>query len=363
MLLTNIKLTNFKNYADEKLVCKAKIVTILGNNGMGKTNLLDAIYYLCLGKSYFTSTDKNLPIFGSDFFRIQANIDAEEIVVKVQPGKLKNISINGVDLEKITNHVGVFPVVVIAPSDITTLLETSENRRALLNSTISQANTTYLEHLLIYNKLLKQRNALLKSFLEGKRRDLILLESLTTQMKVFANTIFTERLKFIDLLLPIFKSTAVAINQKAEDFELKYESDYASLNHEEIFEKSLEKDLMTGRSNAGVHRDDLVLYMNDLKLKDYGSQGQIKSCILALKLAQYQVLKTICNKKPFLLLDDVFDKLDTDRMNHLLRAVISDDYGQTFITDAHFGRINEMLEGLKIDFQSFTVVSGKIQKV
>lgn len=360
MKLDRLKITNYKNYEEATADFSSRIVTIVGDNGMGKTNIIDAIYYLCIGKSYFSSSDKLVGRLDEDFFRVEGVIEGMSIVVKVQPSRFKQIEIDGTALPKTSDHVGSYPIVVIAPGDIQALLDTSENRRNWLNSTLAQSNTIYLRHLMVYNKLLKQRNALLKSFLEGRKQDLLLLESITQQMATAGTYIYKARYKLVADIAPVFNELAGKINDNAEQFSMVYESDYLTADHATFFSKSLSRDLASGRTNSGVHKDDLVLQMNDNRLKDYGSQGQIKSYILALKLAQYQLLKQITKKNPILLLDDIFDKLDPQRMNHLLDTIVKDDFGQVFITDAHTHRVNDMLVDAKVDYQCLHIAHGKI---
>jgi DNA replication and repair protein RecF len=361
--LTRFKITNFKSYEYCDVSFDTSITTLVGNNGMGKTNLLDAIYYLCIGKSYFTSSDKNVVKYDADFIRLEAYVDDIKIVNKNLIGKEKNIEIDDILLEKMTDFVGQFPVVVIAPKDIQELIETSEERRIFVNNSLVQYHKGYLFHLMHYNRLLKQRNALLKSSLEQKSLDHTLLDIITQQMKPHSNEIHLARLNFYEAIKPIFIKNYTDINQSAEFFDLQYESDLSNRSFDEAFHESRAKDIMTGRTNKGIHKDDLIFTINNRKLKDFGSQGQIKSYILALKLSQYHLIKKFSNKLPFLLLDDIFDKLDNLRVDHLLKMINDGHFGQIFITDANKHRVNDLLDKYGIKYTGYWVENGKLSVI
>lgn len=363
MKLSRIKITNFKCYEYCDISFEGDINTLTGNNGMGKTNLLDAIYYLCLGKSYFTSSDKNVVKLSSDFFRLEGYVDLQKIVNKNQIGKEKSIEIDGLTLEKLSDYVGLYPVVMIAPKDIQELTDNSEDRRTFINNTLAQYQKGYLVHLLQYTRLLKQRNALLKSGLEKRSLDHTLLDIITQQMTPHAEKLFEYRSSFFSELLPIFTENYIAINDNAETFKLIYESDLCENNFETLMNTHQAKDIMTGRTNKGVHKDDLIFTINGRKLKDFGSQGQIKSYILALKLAQYNLIKKCSEKLPFLLLDDIFDKLDNLRIEHLLNLIHQGQFGQIFITDANKHRVNELLNKHNISYSAYWVEHGKLEKI
>ncbi len=361
--LSRLKITNFKCYEYNDITFESDINTLTGNNGMGKTNMLDAIYYLCLGKSYFTSSDKNVVKLSSDFFRIEGFINHQKIVSKNLIGKEKNIEIDGQTLEKLSDFVGMFPVVIIAPKDIQELTDNSEDRRTFINNTLAQYQRGYLVHLMQYTRLLKQRNALLKSGLEKRTLDHTLLDIITQQMAPHAEKLFEFRNSFFGKLLPIFNESYKAINNDAETFELIYESDLGDNTFESLMKTHQAKDIMTGRTNKGVHKDDLIFTINGRRLKDFGSQGQIKSYILALKLAQYSLIKKCSDKLPFLLLDDIFDKLDNLRVEHLLNLIHQGQFGQIFITDANKHRVNDLLNKHNISYSGYWVENGKLEKI
>ena len=361
--LTRLKITNFKSYEYSDVSFGSDINTLVGNNGMGKTNLLDAIYYLCLGKSYFTSTDKNVVRMSADFFRLEGYIDDQKVVNKNWIGKEKSIEIDDQGFEKMADFVGTYPAVMIAPKDIQKLIDNSEDRRTFINNTMVQYKQGYLHHLMHYTRLLKQRNALLKSGLEKKYLDHTLLDIITSQMQPHAMEIYTYRNSFYQELLPLFTESYQVINEQAETFELIFESDLTADTFENLMQQTKAKDMMTGRTNKGIHKDDLVFTINGRKLKDFGSQGQIKSYILALKLAQYNLIKKHSRKLPFLLLDDIFDKLDNLRVAHLLNLIHQGHFGQIFITDANKHRVNDLLDRHKISYNGFWVENGKLENI
>ncbi len=363
-MITRISLTNFKNYASIELEIQHEVVAFLGNNGMGKTNLLDALYYSCLGKSYFSSRDRIVLKKGEDFFRIKTSFLNDEklndVLIKVVPGKLKEIGVDGVPYTKQSDHVGRFPTVIIAPLDVQLLLEGSEPRRLFMNNSIVQYSKKYLDALIMYNRLLKQRNALLKKYVEQKVLDKGLLNVLSNQMVPFANLIFEHRASFVERISPIFNAYYHQISGGNEDCSLHYKSGLTEDNFLNLLEQNLEKDKVLGRTTSGVHKDDLVFKMNDEKLKIYASQGQLKTYVLALKLAQYSVLKSNSPFKPLLLLDDLFDKLDKNRVGHLLELITNEEFGQVFITDTNLKRIPDILNEKGIPLEVFHIENGDI---
>jgi DNA replication and repair protein RecF len=327
---------------------------------MGKTNLLDAIYYSCIGKSYFSSRDKNVANKISDFFRIQSTFDIHEVLIKVKPGKLKSIEVDDVKLEKISDHIGTLPVVMIAPIDIQILLEGSEPRRHFMNNTIGQYSKEYINHLFTYNRLLKQRNALLKLFQEKKYFDPSLLEAISIKMIEPAGIIHNYREEFINKLIPIFNQVYHEISGGSEEAIIKYKSPLMSDSFENILKNNIEKDRILARTSAGIHKDDIEFILNDDHLKTFASQGQLKSFVLALKLAQYQILNEIRGIKPILLLDDLFDKLDKNRVTYLLELLIKEPYCQVLISDTSKSRVSDILNSMNVAHQVIEVNQGVI---
>lgn len=361
MFLSSINLVNYKNYSNQTLHFDGSTVAVVGLNGMGKTNLLDAIYYSCIGKSYFTSSDRNIVRKGEDFFRVVGQMSGgveSKITIKVQPGKLKSIEIDGKKHEKISDHVGKYPVVIIAPVDIQLLMEGSEPRRSFINNSIVQFSKEYLNALLKYNRLLKQRNALLKRFGEARYFDGNLLESINVAMSDPAQTIFRFREDFVAQISPLFNKMYERISGGHEECGIIYQSQLQKESLSDLFDQNLEKDRILCRSTQGVHKDDLKFIMNGDKLKVYASQGQLKSYVLALKLAQYQWLRSQINIDPILLLDDLFDKLDTNRVSFLLDLITGEDFGHVLISDTNVDRIPTLLDMKKIKHQRILVNEG-----
>jgi DNA replication and repair protein RecF len=363
--IESIRLHQYKNYKDEELEFHSKLNAILGLNGMGKTNLLDAVYYSCLGKSYFSSGDRYVKTIGSDFFRIETkfivNGRHEKLVVKVIPGAKKQLLIDGKKIDKIGDHIGRYPVTIIAPDDIQLLLEGSEARRNFLNHNLIQYDAEYTDVLIIYNRLLKQRNALLKTFTEKQRWDQDLLDAITAGMEAPANYIYKRRLAMVDLLIPKFNEIYKTISGQREDCQIKYKSSLENEGFIKLMGSNREKDRILGRTTSGIHRDDLKFYMNEQQLKPFGSQGQLKSFVLSLKLAQYHILKDQSGKTPILLLDDVFDKLDKKRVGHLLEVLHDESYGQVFLTDKDENDIPEFLRKISDDYAIFVINEGSLK--
>ncbi len=363
--IEKIKLTHFKNYASIELEFHSKWNAILGYNGMGKTNLLDAIYYTCLGKSYFSSGDKNVVNHQSEFFRIETGIHIngvkEKFINKTIPGSMKEISIDGKKIPNISHHVGRYPCIVVAPNDIHILLEGSEDRRNFLNQSLIQCDKLYIENLIYYNKVLRQRNALLKSFLDGQRFDKTLLEGISRQLLEPAQYIFEKRKHLVSEISPMFSDIYQKIAGGQEICSISYNSNLLESDYSMLLEKHQEKDRILGRTTTGIHKDDMHFIMNDESLKTYGSQGQLKSFVLALKLSQFYKLKEATGKSPILLLDDLFDKLDEKRVAYLLEILHSDDFGQVFITDKDRSTIPLLLDEISTKYRIFAIHEGTLE--
>jgi DNA replication and repair protein RecF len=333
-------------------------------NGMGKTNVLDAVYYLCLGKSYFSSGERMVIMQDKDFFRIEGVFNAEAemdmVVIKSQSGSKKEIEISGKKLERIGDHVGRFLTVMIAPADIQLMLEGSEERRQFINNTIVQTDRSYLEDLMLYTNLLKRRNALLKSFADQKTFDPLLLESVTKGMYKPAHHIFEVRKTQVQQMQNIFEETYADISGHREKCNIVYQSQLDGYELDKLMEKNLERDRFLARTTQGIHKDDLIFTMNGEPLKNFASQGQLKSFVLALKLTQYKLIEANAGRKPILLLDDIFDKLDQIRVKQLLTLLLHGNFGQVFITDTNEDRIRRILDEINSDYRIFTVSNGKI---
>lgn len=364
LTINALKLTQFRNYEASNLVFHNKFNAFVGLNGMGKTNILDALYYLCLGKSYFSSGDRMVIMQSKDFFRIEGtfdtNTDMEKVVIKSQSGNRKDIEVSGKKVDRIGDHVGKFLCVMIAPADIQLMLEGSEERRNFLNNTIVQTDRSYLDDLMLYSNLLKRRNALLKAFADQRYFDSLLLESVSAGMYAPAQRIFEKRKAQVAQMQDIFTETYAEISGQRESCSITYESQLYAEDLESLMKKSLDKDRILARTSFGIHKDDLIFTMNGEPLKHFASQGQLKSFVLSLKLTQYKLLEANSGKKPVLLLDDIFDKLDPSRVKHLLSLLLDNNFGQVFITDTNEDRMVKVLEEIDTEYSIFTVDCGTI---
>jgi DNA replication and repair protein RecF len=353
MHLENISLVNFKNYQESHFGFCGDINGILGDNGSGKTNLLDAIYYLSLTKSFFNGSDIQSIRFGSDFFAIKGSFrkDGETFTVTC---RLKNTEKKEILLEdniynKNTDHIGNFPVVLIAPNDTDMIRGGSELRRKFFDGILSQVDRPFLTELLKYNQALKRRNSLLKQFVEKNFFDSDLLDSYDRLILESGEKINEKRQSLIDRLLPLFEESYAAIAGKKEKVAIKYLSDWQEITFPEKFKLSRQQDLLNRRTIQGAHRDDFDFMSDQVSLRKYGSQGQQKSFLIALKLTQFELIRREKGFKPILLLDDIFDKLDDKRIQKLMNLVIRHDFGQIFITDARPERTLSIIGGIKCE--------------
>jgi DNA replication and repair protein RecF len=330
------------------------MVGICGNNGVVKTNLLDAIHYLCFTKSYFTRDILNIQS-GHQGFRVDgefelSNKKEKAICILRETGK-KEFSVNDNNYEKFSEHIGRYPCVIIAPDDIQIITDGSEERRRFLDALLSQIDKDYLQHLINYNKILLQRNSLLKSFYETGHKDLSLLDVLDEQLLKPGDYIFEKRKHFLASFLPGVKKLYLEIAKQQEDTELHYQSELNQCSFKELLHLNRQRDIAAQRTTGGIHRDDLIFNLTDQLFKNIASQGQRKSLLFALKLAEMDVLKKNKGFSPLLLLDDVFEKLDEDRIANLLHRVCIENDGQVFITDTNEERLSQHLKDLSIKFQ------------
>jgi len=367
MYIKEIQLTNFNNYENVRARFHKEVNALTGKNGMGKTNMLDAVYYSCIGKSYFSSGDKYVVRKGETFFRCEGEFDGEKgkdiVEVKVTPGKKKEIILSGKKLDRLSDHIGRFPCVIIAPIDIQLMLDGSEERRKFLDNTVMQFDRSYVDAILGYNRLLKQRNATLKGFAEKHYYDQRLIDSISAGMYNPAAKIFEMRKSLISDLSPLFDHYYGLISGESESCSISYSSPLEGTTLKDLFIKNIEKDKILSRTSSGIHKDDIALKMNGEKLKNFASQGQLKSVILALKLAQYEILSKKNENKPILILDDIFDKLDRSRVEHLLSIVASDKIGQVFISDTNEDRVPELLTKLNVQHSAFRVDGGQLEEI
>ena len=353
--LHSISLVQFKNYQQSHFDFTERIVGICGNNGVGKTNLLDAIYYLCFTKSYFTKSDAQNVHHGSQGFRIEGkfelNNEQEKVVCILRETGKKEFIWDEEPYEKFSGHIGKLPCVIIAPDDVQIITDGSEERRRFIDTLLCQLDAKYLQCLMDYNKTLQQRNSLLKAFAEKKQHDHHLLDVYDEQLVKNGNYVFITRKKFLENLLPLVKKFYVQIAGAEEMVDIKYESQLFSSSFENLLRQFREKDLMLQRSSIGIHKDDIDITLNEQAFKTLASQGQRKSLLFALKLAEFETLKSEKGFAPLLLLDDVFEKLDESRMHNLLHWACIQNSGQIFITDTHNERMNINLKNLSTPFQ------------
>ena len=349
--LTKIILTQFKNYSFSSFVFNERVTGICGLNGKGKTNLLDAIHYLCFTKSYFSKTDSLNIQFDMDGFRLEGFFEKEKITCINRGGNKKELFLNDVPYEKFSQHIGKFPCVMVAPDDIELITGGSEERRKFIDTVLSQMNASYLQQLIQYNKVLQQRNSLLKRFAEQGKTDWALLEVLNEQLIQPGIYIYEKRKELTLQLIPLVQKFYHQIADNDEIISLQYDSQLNNQNFNALLDQYKYKDLLLQRSNAGVHKDDVSIELNGHVFKNCSSQGQRKSLLFALKLAEFELLKANKKYAPLLLLDDVFEKLDDKRMQNLLHWVCNENDGQVFITDTHRERLEEAFDGLKQPYQ------------
>ena len=364
MVIEKLTVWNFKNYEHEEFLFSKAINLIKGLNGSGKTNLLDAIHYLSLTRSAFTTID-NLNIkTGKPFFSIQSQIISNEkthvVFCNYVKGQKKEIKIDKVLYPKASDHIGKFPCILITPYDTDIIREGSLERRKFFDTLISQINHTYLQNLIEYNHYLKQRNIYLKEFAQNNKVDNNLLDFYNLKLIALAKIIHVVRKDFIEEFKGIFSKFYAFISSENDDVSLKYESHCQESDFEEKFLSSLERDIILQRTSIGTHKDDFVFKINQVPLKNFGSQGQQKSYVISLKIAQHQIIKLKKGFSPVLLLDDIFDKLDDQRINKFLELISSDIFGQIFITDASIDRLKIYLGNITSEIATFRIEKGTI---
>jgi DNA replication and repair protein RecF len=368
--LNAISLIQFKNYLNGSIAFSERIIGISGPNGVGKTNLLDAIHYLCFTKSYFTRIDGNNIMQDHNGFRLEGDFDlwgkSEKTVCVLRETGRKEFSINGQSYEKFSQHIGHYPSVIIAPDDIQIITGGSEERRRFIDTLLSQLDGGYLQLLISYNKILQQRNSLLRSLAEAGVRagrpgysdtNLSVLTVLDEQLVKPGEKIFERRKTFLVSFLPFVKQVyneiarQLVVKDSQENINLFYESELLQASFSDLLQNNLSKDMAIMRTSSGIHRDDLDFNLNEQPFKSIASQGQRKSLLFALKLAEMETLKKEKGFAPLLLLDDVFEKLDEERIANLLKAVCVGNDGQVFITDTNKERLKEHLDPLEQPYQ------------
>ena len=357
MNLNTLSLVNYKNFESQVFDFDSKINCFVGANGIGKTNALDAIYHLAFGKSYFNPVALQNIKHGEEFFVIDGsftkNERKEKIVVSLKRGQKKVIKRNGKAYEKFSEHIGFIPLVIISPADRNLIIEGSDTRRKSIDSVISQSDKSYLSALISYNKVLSQRNALLKYFALNSTFNSDTLSVYNEQMTGYGNEIFKKRDEFLKIFIPIFLQRYNAISLSKETINLKYKSDLFQNDLNELLDQNLNKDKALQYTSVGIHKDDLIFLIDGFPIKKFGSQGQQKSFLIALKLAQFDFIKQQSGVSPILLLDDIFDKLDENRVSQIISLVDDDHFGQIFISDTHADRTENIVKQIHQSYKLF----------
>jgi DNA replication and repair protein RecF len=365
MYLESVSLLDFKNFQQSELRFSPRINCFVGNNGAGKTNFLDAIHYLCLCKSYFNPVDSQNIRHGQEFSVIQGlfknNDTSTEIYCAIHHNRNKIFKRNKKEYEKLAQHIGSFPVVMISPQDSSLIMEGSEERRRFLNNVISQYDRTYLEDVMHYNRILAQRNKLLRDAGWKRDFDADMLEVYDSQLLAPGKRIFESRNLFAEKMIPVFTKYYHQISPTHEQVELQYMSQLTGKDFEYLLRNAREKDRIMQYTTQGIHKDDLILKINGYSLKKTGSQGQQKTFLVTLKLAQFDFIKEMNNNtRPMLLLDDVFDKFDESRVRQIIKQVSDQHFGQIFITHTDPQKMKSILEEMNTDYKLFHVEDGRV---
>ena len=360
MILRKLSILNYKNIAEATLELSPKMNCFIGRNGMGKTNVLDAIYYLSFCRSAGNPIDSQVIRHEEPFFMLEGNYDEDLCIsVAMKRGTKKHFKRNKKEYKRLSEHIGLIPLVVVAPSDTLLIEGTSEERRKLMDMVISQYDRSYIDALARYNNAHQQRNTLLK--MEDEEPDPLLMQLWEEQMAESGEELYQKRKAFVDELEPIFQDYYQRISGGQERVGLSYISHCQRGPLLEVIQRDRMKDRAVGYSLHGVHRDDLEFTLDGHPMRREGSQGQNKTYVIALKLAQFDFLKrTASQTTPLLLLDDIFDKLDAERVEQIVRLVSSDSFGQIFITDTNRDHLDQILRSSALDYRIFHVENGKI---
>ncbi|MCT4562302.1 MAG: DNA replication/repair protein RecF [Crocinitomicaceae bacterium] len=366
MYLSTLQLINFKNYEEAEISLSSQINCFSGRNGSGKTNVLDAVHYLSMCKSYLNPVDKQNIRFDQPFFILQGNFQlaSKEVQIhcSVKQGAKKLVKRNRKEYEKLADHIGQFPCVMISPYDRNLITEGSELRRKWMDGIISQFNKGYLDDLQKYAKVLEQRNALLKNMYEHGLFDRESIEVWDHQLKEYGSRIYKQRKDFLQEFIPVFQRLYSFIGEESEEIGLTYKSQLNDLSFDEILEQNRKRDAYAQYTNGGTHRDDLVFVIKGHPVKKFGSQGQQKSYLIALRLAQFEWLKGHLEVKPILLLDDIFDKLDERRVEKLMQLVSDSNFGQVLVTDTNQERLADIFKTLDSEIKYFRVENGTVEE-
>ncbi len=359
MFLKRISLLNYKNFSEVTFEIDAKINCFVGKNGIGKTNILDAIYHLANGKSYFNPLAVQNIKHHEEFFVIDGEFEkknrTEQILCSLKKGQKKILKRNGKIYEKFSDHIGFIPLVIISPADRDLIIEGSETRRKFIDSVISQLDNSYLQQLIQYQKIISQRNALLKYFALNHVFETDTLSIYNEQLNQLGKAIFEKRKSFLADFIPIFNQYHQDITNSAETVQLVYQSDLFENDTFSLLEQNLAKDRALQYTSVGVHKDDLSFEIDNFPIKKFGSQGQQKSFLIALKLAQFDFVKKQSGEKPILLFDDIFDKLDEFRVSKIIEMVNNDEFGQLFISDTHPERTENIVKTTHQTYKIFNL--------
>ena len=363
MILKSLSLLNYKNFDAYKVDFNAKINCFVGQNGVGKTNILDAIYHLSFGKSYFNPVSSQNIKHNEDFFVVdgvyEKNKRNEKVIVTLKKGQKKVIKRNGKAYDRFSDHIGFIPLVIISPADRDLIVEGSEVRRKFIDGVISQSDKSYLKYLLNYSKILSQRNALLKYFAANRTFDESMLQVYDEQLALNSKIIYSSRLSFVRDFEPILKKYYAWMAGEKELVGIDYKSSLHENSMEILLRENLEKDKVLQYTSKGIHREDLIFNLHQEPINRVGSQGQQKSFVVALKLAVFDSLKLSLGIKPILLLDDIFDKLDSNRVEGLIRLVNEHHFGQIFITDTHSERTEFMIKSVNEEAKVFDLSTNE----
>ncbi|WP_417350409.1 DNA replication/repair protein RecF [Flavobacterium alkalisoli] len=359
MYLKNLSLLNYKNISEANFEFDSKINCFVGKNGIGKTNVLDAIYHLSYGKSYFNPLAIQNIKHGEEFFVIDGTFEknerTEQIVCSLKKGQKKVLKRNSKAYDKFSEHIGFIPLVIISPSDNDLIMEGSETRRKFIDSVISQLDPAYLQELINYQKIVAQRNALLKYFAINRTFDKETLSIYNEQLTTLGHVIFEKRKQFLADFIPIFNIHHHAITNSAEDVTLVYQSQLEEKPLNELLEENLQRDKVLQYTSVGIHKDDLSFEIENHPIKKFGSQGQQKSFLIALKLAQFDFIKKQSGVLPILLFDDIFDKLDETRVSKIVEMVNDKVFGQIFISDTHPERTETIVKSTHQSYRIFNL--------
>jgi DNA replication and repair protein RecF len=363
MYLKYLSVSNFKNIEQLDIECSPVLNCFIGNNGEGKTNLLDGIHYLSMCKSKFVSSDYLNIRNDEEYFMLKGRYfrkdDEESVSCGVKRNSKKSFKYNSKEYKKLSEHIGVIPLVFITPSDTSLINSASEERRKFLNSVISQTDRLYLDALIRYNNVLMNRNKILKY--RTPDIDFSLIETLNEQMSIYGQAIYEKRKSLLESFLPVFQEIYSAVSGGKDVVELSYRSDLEKGDLKSLLEANLERDRALQYTSTGIHRDDLIMGINGRTLKNSGSQGQQKTYLIAMMMTQFRIIKQHAGIAPILLLDDVFDKLDIERVEKLIAFVTGNGFGQIFLTDSNKSRLDTLLKKTNANYRLFKMDAGNVE--